>query len=124
MIDYLQLISAEAKYQKNRQAEISQISRGLKHLARERNVVVLALSQLRRGVENRQDNRPLLSDLRESDQIEQDADLIAFLYYEDYYQKDSEQKDIIEVIVAKRWNGPIGTVKLGFKKEYGEFVNI
>jgi replicative DNA helicase len=124
MIDYLQLISAEAKYQNNRQAEISQISRGLKHLAREMNVVVLALSQLSRGVESRQDKRPLLSDLRESGQIEQDADVIAFLYREDYYQKDTEQKDIIEVIVAKQRNGPIGTVKLGFKKEYGEFVNL
>ena len=124
MIDYLQLISAEAKYQNNRQAEISQISRGLKHLAREMNLVVLALSQLSRGVESRQDKRPLLSDLRESGQIEQDADVIAFLYREDYYQKDSEQKDIIEVIVAKQRNGPIGTVKLGFKKEFGEFVNL
>lgn len=124
MIDYLQLISAEAKYQNNRQAEISQISRGLKHLAREMNVVVLALSQLSRGVESRQDKRPLLSDLRESGQIEQDADVIAFLYREDYYQKDTEQKDIIEVIIAKQRNGPIGTVKLGFKKEFGEFVNL
>lgn len=93
-------------------------------MARELTVVVLALSQLSRGVESRQVKRPILSDLRESGQIEQDADVIAFIYRDDYYTKDSQQKDRMKIIVAKHRNGPTGTVKLGFNKQYGQFVNL
>ncbi|WML48505.1 replicative DNA helicase [Neobacillus sp. PS3-34] len=121
IIDYLQLIPGENKYQSNRQIEISEINRALKLMAREMNIVVMALSQLSRGVESRQDKRPMLSDLRESGQIEQDADVISFLYRDDYYQRDVEEKDIVEIIVAKQRNGPIGTVKLGIQKEFGRF---
>jgi replicative DNA helicase len=124
MIDYLQLIEGNPKHKQNRQAEISEISRALKHMARELNVVVIALSQLSRGVESRQDKRPILSDLRESGQIEQDADVIAFLYRDDYYTKDSLQKDKLEIILAKQRNGPTGTVELGFNKQYGLFANL
>ncbi|PLS18710.1 replicative DNA helicase [Bacillus sp. M6-12] len=124
VLDYLQLISGEGKQCTNRYAEISEISRSLKQMAKELDVVVLALSQLSRGVEVRQEKRPILSDLRESGQIEQDADVIAFLYREDYYQKGTEHKDITEIIVAKQRNGPIGTVKLGFEKEYGRFGEV
>lgn len=121
VIDYLQLILGDSKHHDNRYAEISQISRTLKQMARELDVVVIALSQLSRGVESRQEKRPMLSDLRESGQIEQDADIITFLYGDDYYQRDSEQKDKMEIIVAKHRNGPVGTVKVGFEKEYGRF---
>ena len=120
IIDYLQLISSDSRY--NRNLEVSEISRGLKMLARKLDATVLAVSQLSRAVENRQNKRPMLSDLRESGQIEQDADLIAFLYRDDYYNKDSEDRNTMEVIVAKHRNGPIGTVKLGYRKEYGQFV--
>lgn len=121
IIDYLQLIVGDAKHRSNRQAEISEISRMLKILARECQVSVAALSQLSRGVENRQDKRPILSDLRESGQIEQDADVIAFLYREDYYQKETIHPNIVEVILAKQRNGPIGTIRLTFDKECGKF---
>ncbi|MBU8878795.1 replicative DNA helicase [Bacillus sp. FJAT-29790] len=124
VIDYLQLIVGDPKHKSNRQAEISEISRGLKQMARELNVAVIALSQLSRGVESRQDKRPMLSDLRESGQIEQDADVIAFLYRDDYYHKQSEQKNIIEIILAKQRNGPIGTIELAFVKEYGRFADL
>lgn len=124
MIDYLQLIKGDPNYKQNRYAEISEISRSLKTMARELNVVVIALSQLSRGVESRQDKRPIISDLRESGQIEQDADLIAFLYRDDYYIKDSLHKDRMEIILAKHRNGPTGTVELGFHKKYGEFFNL
>ncbi|WP_349632700.1 DnaB-like helicase C-terminal domain-containing protein [Neobacillus sp. WH10] len=124
VIDYLQLIEGDPKYKQNRQAEISEISRALKTMARELNVVVIALSQLSRGVESRTDKRPILSDLRESGQIEQDADLIAFLYRDDYYTNDSPLKDRMEVILAKHRNGPTGTMELGFNKEYGKFVHL
>ncbi|MDQ1000400.1 replicative DNA helicase [Neobacillus niacini] len=123
IIDYLQLIDGDSKHRGNRQAEISEISRFLKKLARDLNVSVIALSQLSRGVEARQDKRPMLSDLRESGQIEQDADTIAFLYRDDYYSKDSKQPNKIEIILAKQRNGPIGTIELEFKKEYGKFVD-
>ncbi|WP_312474758.1 replicative DNA helicase [Neobacillus sp.] len=124
VIDYLQLIAGDPKCKHNRQAEISEISRELKTMARELNVVVIALSQLSRGVESRQDKRPILSDLRESGQIEQDADLISFLYRDDYYTNDSQQKDRMEIILAKHRNGPTGTVELGFNKQYGQFFNL
>lgn len=124
IIDYLQLIVGNPKLAHNRQAQISEISRGLKHMARELNVVVLALSQLSRAVEMREDKRPILSDLRESGQIEQDADLIAFLYRDDYYHQRSAEKNIMEVILAKHRNGPIGTVKLGFRSEVGRFFDL
>jgi len=124
IIDYLQLIVGNKKHQGNRQAEISEISRTLKQMARELNVVVIALSQLSRSVESRQDKRPTMSDLRESGQIEQDADIIQFLYRDDYYNPDTENKNIIEVIVAKHRNGPTGVVNLAFIKEYGKFVNL
>lgn len=119
IIDYLQLMSIpqRAGAQTNRQQEISEISRSLKTMARELNVPVIALSQLSRSVEQRQDKRPMLSDLRESGAIEQDADMVAFLYRDDYYNPDTEDKNIVEVIVAKHRNGPIGSVKLHFVKE-------
>ncbi len=124
IIDYLQLITGDAKHRSNRQAEISEISRMLKHLARDCQVAVAALSQLSRGVESRQDKRPILPDLRESGQIEQDADVIAFLYREDYYRKDTDQPNIVEVILAKQRNGPIGTIRLSFDKECGKFGDV
>ncbi|WP_423798174.1 replicative DNA helicase [Neobacillus sp. SAB-20_R2A] len=124
VIDYLQLLEGDRKNYQNRQAEISEISRALKTMARELNVTVIALSQLSRGVETRHDKHPILSDLRESGQIEQDADLIAFLYRDDYYSSDSSKKNRMEIILAKHRNGPTGTIELGFNKEYGAFVNL
>ncbi|MFJ5625417.1 replicative DNA helicase [Peribacillus loiseleuriae] len=124
IIDYLQLITGSAKHRGNRTQEISEISRLLKHMARELDVCVIALSQLSRAVEMRQDKRPMMSDIRESGQIEQDADVIGFLYRDDYYDKESENKNIIEIIIGKQRNGPTGTVNLAFVKEYGKFVNL
>jgi len=124
IIDYLQLIAGSPKHRGNRTQEISEISRTLKHMARELDVCVIALSQLSRAVEQRQNKRPMMSDIRESGQIEQDADLIGFLYRDDYYDKESEQKNIIEIIIGKQRNGPVGTVQLAFIKEYGLFVNL
>lgn len=124
MIDYLQLIMGSGRPGENRQQEVSEISRSLKALARELKVPVIALSQLSRGVEQRQDKRPMMSDLRESGSIEQDADIVSFLYREDYYDKETENQNMIEIIIAKQRNGPTGTVTLAFAKEYNKFLNI
>lgn len=123
IIDYLQLMSGSGKNE-SRQQEISDISRSLKALARELNVPVVALSQLSRAVEQRPDHRPMLSDLRESGAIEQDADVVMFIYRDDYYNKDTEEKGVAEIIVAKQRNGPIGTVKLVWLPNYTKFVNM
>ncbi|PEP87512.1 replicative DNA helicase [Bacillus pseudomycoides] len=123
-IDYLQLIVGDPKHRGNRMQEIGEISRKLKLMARELDVCVIALSQLSRAVESRQDKRPLLSDLRETGQIEQDADLIAFLYREDYYDAETANKNITEIILAKQRNGPVGTVELAFIKEFSKFINL
>ncbi len=123
MIDYLQLMTGRGRSTDSRQQEISDISRGLKSLARELNVPVVALSQLSRAVEQRPDHRPVLSDLRDSGAIEQDADMVMFLYRDSYYNKDSEMKNLAEVIVAKQRNGPIGTINLLWMPEYTAFKN-
>ncbi len=122
VIDYLQLMQMEGR-QESRQQEISSISRGLKALAKEMECPVIALSQLSRAPELRADHRPILSDLRESGAIEQDADIVLFLYRDDYYNEDSEQKNIGELIIAKHRNGPTGTLELVFKKEFTKFLN-
>ena len=124
MIDYLQLMSGSGKNGENRQQEISEISRSLKAIARELSVPVIALSQLSRACETRTDHRPMLSDLRESGAIEQDADGVMFLYRDDYCNKDTDNPNTAEVIIAKQRNGPIGTVYLGWKPELTRFVNI
>ncbi len=124
IIDYLQLMSGSGgKSNESRQQEISEISRSLKGLARELNVPVIALSQLSRAVEQRTDKRPKLSDLRESGAIEQDADVCMFIYREDYYIPDTEDKGIAEVIIAKQRNGPVGTVRLAWMPQYTRFGN-
>lgn len=124
IIDYLQLMSGSGRATDSRQQEISDISRALKALARELNVPVVALSQLSRAVEQRPDHRPMLSDLRESGAIEQDADVVMFIYRDEYYNKDSERKGIAEIIIAKQRNGPIGTTELAWLPDYGKFVNL
>ncbi len=125
IIDYLQLMSGRAGSRTDsRQQEISEISRSLKGLARELNVPVLALSQLSRAVEQRPDHRPMLSDLRESGAIEQDADVVMFIYRDDYYNKDTDKPNQAEIIIAKQRNGPIGTVQLAWLPDYTKFANL
>jgi len=125
VIDYLQLMQGRSSRSgDNRQQEISEISRSLKALARELNVPVVALSQLSRSVESRQVKKPMLSDLRESGSLEQDADIVMFLYREDYYDQDTENKNITEVIIAKHRNGPVDTVSLFFQKEFTKFRDL
>lgn len=123
-IDYLQLMAGSGRGGENRQQEISDISRALKSLARELNIPIVALSQLNRSVETREDHRPMLSDLRESGAIEQDADVVMFIYRDDYYHKDTEDKGIAEIIIAKQRNGPIGTTKLVWLPELTKFANM
>ena len=123
IIDYLQLMSG-GKKSESRQQEISDISRSLKSLAREVNCPVIALSQLSRAVEQRPDKRPMLSDLRESGAIEQDADVVMFIYRDDYYNHDSEEAGISEIIIGKQRNGPTGTVKLAWLSQFTKFANL
>ncbi|MDO5423419.1 MAG: replicative DNA helicase [Eubacteriales bacterium] len=123
IIDYLQLMTGSKKTD-SRQQEISDISRSLKEVARELNVPVVALSQLSRAVEQRPDHRPMLSDLRESGAIEQDADVVMFIYRDDYYNHDTDKKGIAEIIIAKQRNGPIGTVELVWLPNYTKFANM
>ena len=127
VIDYLQLISGGKNYGSNRQQEVSDISRSLKTLAMELGVPVIALSQLSRGVESREDKRPMMSDLRESGSIEQDADIVMFLYRDDYYNKEARMEDnnsIIEINIAKHRSGPTATIELLFKKNTQTFLNL
>ena len=123
IIDYLQLMTGSGRTD-SRPQEISDISRSLTGLARELNVPVIALSQLSRAVEQRPDHRPMLSDLRESGAIEQDADVVMFIYRDDYYNKDTDMKNIAEIIIAKQRNGPIGTVNLVWLPQYTKFANM
>ena len=123
IIDYLQLMSGSGK-SVSRQQEVSDISRALKGLARELNVPVIALSQLNRGVEQRDDKRPMMSDLRDSGAIEQDADVVMFIYRDDYYNKDTDRKNISEIIIAKQRNGPVGTTELAWLPQYTKFANL
>ena len=123
IIDYLQLMTGGSRKSESRQQEISDISRSLKALAREINAPVIALSQLSRACEQRPDHRPMLSDLRESGAIEQDADVVMFIYRDDYYNKDTDKKGISEIIIAKQRNGPIGTVELVWLPNYTKFAN-
>jgi replicative DNA helicase len=124
IVDYLQLMSGSSRRAESRQQEVSQISRELKGLAKELNVPLIALSQLSRAPESRTDHRPQLADLRESGAIEQDADVVAFIYREEQYNRTEENAGIAELIVAKQRNGPTGTAKLAFLKEFTRFENM
>ncbi len=122
IIDYLQLMSGSNP--DNRQQEVSEISRSIKAIAKEMKCPVIALSQLSRAPEQRADHRPMLSDLRESGSIEQDADLVMFLYRDEYYNKETEEKNVAECIIAKQRNGPVGTVRLAWLGQYSKFGNL
>jgi replicative DNA helicase len=123
-IDYLQLVKGNKIHQGNRTQEVGDISRVLKELSLSLDLSIVALAQLSRQVEQRQDKRPMLSDIRESGEIEQNADNIWFLYRDDYYDSQSENKGIVECIIAKQREGEVGTVNLAFVKEYGRFLNL
>ena len=123
IVDYLQLMTTNTPHG-SREQEISEISRTLKGIARELNVPVIALSQLNRASETREDRKPIMADLRESGSIEQDADVVMFIYRDDYYNKDTERKGIAEIIIAKQRNGPIGTVELVWLPDYTKFANL
>jgi replicative DNA helicase len=129
IIDYLQLVTSSTKHNGNRQQEVSEISRMLKTMAIELDIPVIALSQLSRGVESREDKRPIMSDLRESGAIEQDADVVSFLYRDDYYNRDSEEgqeenpASVVEIIIGKHRSGPTGTVKVAFLRNFQLFRN-
>ena len=123
LIDYLQLMSGSAGSE-SRQQEVSEISRSIKALAKEMQCPVIALSQLSRAPEQRADHRPMLSDLRESGSIEQDADVVMFLYRDEYYNKETEDKGIGECIIAKQRNGPVGTVKMAWIGSHSKFANL
>lgn len=122
VIDYLQLLAPDRRME-NRQQDIASVTGSLKAMAKELDTPVIALSQLSRNVENRQDKRPVMSDLRESGSIEQESDVIIFIYRDDYYKPDSDRKGIAEIIIAKHRNGPTGVVELAFKKEYAWFID-
>ena len=123
VVDYLQLMSSASAVE-NRVQEVSQISRSLKILARDLDIPILAMSQLSRAVEARTDKRPLLSDLRESGSLEQDADLVVFIYRDEYYNEESDQQGLAEVILSKHRNGPTDSVKLSFLKRYAKFADL